>query len=95
MGAIKLLDKEINQYLGQLSVQQKEVILSVVKTFAGEEAWLSDKMYITEMDKRFAELETGKVKCITLEELEDGARIPIKEGNIKSNELCVSFTSAY
>ncbi len=32
MGAAKPLDKEITQYLGQLSVHQKEVVLSVVKT---------------------------------------------------------------
>ncbi|MEI9934543.1 MAG: hypothetical protein WDM71_06750 [Ferruginibacter sp.] len=74
MGAVKL-DKEIAQYLGQLNLQQKEVVLSVVKTFArDEEAWWNNKTYIAEMDKRFGELETGKVKGYTLEELEAGAR---------------------
>lgn len=74
MGAVKLLDKEIAQYLGQLSMQQKEVVLSVVKTFAREEVWWEDKAYIAAMDRRFAELESGKVKGLTLEELESGAR---------------------
>jgi predicted transcriptional regulator len=37
MDAQKSLDKEINNYLGHLNVHQKEVVLSVVKTFAGEE----------------------------------------------------------
>jgi hypothetical protein len=37
MGAVKPLDKEINHYLGNLNVHQKEVVLSVVKTFAQEE----------------------------------------------------------
>lgn len=37
MGAAKPLDKEINQYLEHLNVQQKKVVLSVVKTFAQEE----------------------------------------------------------
>ena len=37
MGAVKALDKEINHYLEHLSNQQKEVVLSVVKTFAREE----------------------------------------------------------
>lgn len=37
MGAAKVLDKEINHYLGQLNTHQKEVVLSVVKTFAHEE----------------------------------------------------------
>jgi predicted transcriptional regulator len=38
MGAAKPLDKEINQYLEHLNVQQKKVVLSVVKTFAQEES---------------------------------------------------------
>ena len=37
MGAAKSLDKEINSYLEHLNTHQKEVVLSVVKTFAGEE----------------------------------------------------------
>ncbi len=37
MGAAKSIDKEINNYLEHLSTHQKEVVLSVVKTFAGEE----------------------------------------------------------
>ena len=38
MAAVKMLDKEINQYLEHLNTHQKEVVLSVVKTFAREEA---------------------------------------------------------
>ena len=34
MAAAKPLDKEITHYPGHLSVQQKEVVLSVVKTLA-------------------------------------------------------------
>ena len=37
MGAAKVLDKEINHYLEHLNTHQKEVVLSVVKTFAKEE----------------------------------------------------------
>lgn len=37
MGAVKSIDKEINGYLEHLNTHQKEVVLSVVKTFAGEE----------------------------------------------------------
>lgn len=74
MATIKLLDKEIVQYLGQLSLQQKEVVLSVVKTFAGEEFWWEDMVFIKAMDKRFADLESGKVNGISLEQLEAGAR---------------------
>lgn len=74
MGAIKLLDKEIAQYMEQLSIQQKEVVLSVVKTFAREEIWWNDKVYMHEMDRRFKEMESGKLKGTTLEALESGAR---------------------
>lgn len=79
MGETKPLDKEITHYLGHLSTKQKEVVLSVVKPFAGEEeAWWDDKTYIAEMDRRFAELESGKVKGHTLEEMEAGARVAYK-----------------
>lgn len=74
MGALKLLDKEITRYLCQLSVQQKEVVLSVVKSFAREDAWCNYKAYATEMDRRFEEMEQGKVKSYTIEEMENGAR---------------------
>lgn len=75
MEPVKPIEKEITDYLGHLSMQQKEVVLSVVKTFAGEEeAWWDNKAYVAEMDRRFAELENGSVKGITLEELEAGAR---------------------
>ena len=70
MGAAKPLDKEIIYYLGHLSTEQKMVILSVVKLFAREEETLvDDKVYIAEMDRRFTELETSKVKGLTFDEL--------------------------
>jgi putative addiction module component (TIGR02574 family) len=70
MGAAKPLDQEITHYLGHLSTEQKKVVLSVVKSFAREEeAWADDKAYIAEMDKRFNELEAGKVKGLTIDEL--------------------------
>lgn len=74
METVKLLDKEIAQYMERLSIQQKQVVLSVVKTFAREETWWNDKAYMRAMDKRFNELRSGKVKGVTLEALEVGAR---------------------
>lgn len=75
MGVIKAIDKEITHYLGHLNVKQKEAVLNVVKTFAGEdEPWWNDKTFVAEMDRRIAELETGKVKGLTLEQMEAGAR---------------------
>jgi hypothetical protein len=84
MAEVKPLDKEITHYLGQLSIRQKEVVLSVVKTFAGEEEFLwDDKNYIAAMDKRFAEMESGKVKGFTLEQMEAGARQAYKNRKLK------------
>lgn len=75
MAESKPLEKEITQYLGHLSIQQKEVVLSVVKSFAGkEEPWWDDKKYVAEMNRRFVELENGKLKGYSLEEMEAGAR---------------------
>jgi predicted transcriptional regulator len=37
MGAAQVLDKEINFYLEHLNNHQKQVVLSVIKTFAQEE----------------------------------------------------------
>lgn len=56
--------------------------MSVVKaTFAQEEKRWDEKEYMTEMDRRFADMESGTVKGITLEELEASARQSYKEGN--------------
>jgi len=74
MSTAKPLEKEINHYLSHLSTEQKKVVLSVVKTFAGEEPLWDDKKFVTEMNRRFAEMETGKVKLFTLEEAETKAR---------------------
>ena len=74
MQAVKTLDKEITRYLGQLTVMQKEVVLNVVKTFAREEPWWDDDVYVAEMNSRFSEMESGKVKGIALKEMETGAR---------------------
>jgi len=74
MGAVKPLVKEITHYLGQLNTEQQKAVLGVVKTFAQEDPWWNDKIYMAEMDRRFAEMESGKMKGITLDDLETGAR---------------------
>lgn len=75
MRAVKPLDKEITHYLDYLSTEQKKVVLSVVKNFTHEEdAWEEDKHFIAEMEKRFKDLESGKEKGITLEEMKTGVR---------------------
>jgi hypothetical protein len=83
MAAATAIVNEITHYLGQLNEQQQKAVLGVVKTFAKEEAWWNDKQYMSEMDKRFAEMESGKVKTITIEQLETTARLSYKKGKSK------------
>lgn len=75
MPAIAELDKKINAYLPQLSRKQKEAVLNVVKTFAEEETdhW-KDESFVAEMKKRALELEGGKVKGKSWEEVKTNAR---------------------
>ncbi len=75
MEAVKTLDSEIISYLGRLSVHEKEVVLSLVKTFAGEEGERGDdNEYRAEIERRTLELETGTVKGVSLKELETMAK---------------------
>ena len=86
MGAAKPLDKEITHYLGHLSTEQKKVVLSVVKSFAREEeAWIDDKAYIAEMDRRFKEMEAGKVMGLKLDDLATRARQAYKNRKRKKS----------
>lgn len=74
------LEKEISNYLPRLSSRQKQTVLTVIKTFAEDtdEMW-NDESYIAEMDRRFAEMESGKVKTYSLEEVETEARLSGKK----------------
>jgi len=77
MAAVTNLDKQINDYLSQLNTRQKKAVLTFVKTFAEKQQQgdlLNDKEFVAEMDRRFAEMESGKVKLYTLEEAEAKAR---------------------
>jgi hypothetical protein len=77
MNTSKTLDKEIRDYLPRLSSRQKQTILTVVKTFAeeDEEEILNDELFLAELDKRFSEMEHGKIKTFSLEEVEEEARL--------------------
>ncbi|HTI10305.1 MAG TPA: hypothetical protein VL832_17175 [Puia sp.] len=59
------IDKQINTYLGQLNIKEKEAVLGVVKTFAetrhDNNLW-EDKAFIADLDRRTAEYESGKAK---------------------------------
>jgi hypothetical protein len=88
MSAVKAIDKQINNYLGQLNENQKKAVLTVVKTFADEKAtydYWEDESFVKELDRRTAGYETGKAKVFTLAELEAGARKAYKAKK-KSNK---------
>ena len=83
MSAAKPLVNQITQYLGQLNPQQQKTVLSVVKSFVQEEDWWNNKTYMSEMDRRFAEMETRKVNGLTLEEAEKKVRQSYKNNKGK------------
>lgn len=64
MGAVKLIDEEITQYLQHLIAKQKMAILGVVKTFAAEQQdWWDEisKEPQDAIDASLAELKDGKL----------------------------------
>ena len=67
------IDKQINEYLVQLSPKQKMAVLTVVKTFVAKpEEDLSpwkNADFVAVMDRRIAELENGKAKGYDWEEM--------------------------
>ena len=82
MSAVTPLDRQISNYLTQLNSRQKKAVLTVVKTFAEEQDQESspwkDAGFVAEMDRRMAELESGKVKGYTWDEVKKRATDSIK-----------------
>ena len=79
-----LLDKKINTVLTRLTAKQKKALLTVAETFVEEQGENYDAGFLKEIDKRFAEYESGKVKGISLDSLEAKAR---KSYSIKKAKL--------
>ena len=52
------IDKQINNYLPQLTIKQKKAVLTVVKTFAEETNDYSDE-FKKELDSRYDEYVNG------------------------------------
>jgi len=69
------IDKKITSLLTGLNIQQKKAVLTVVKTFAQEkgEEW-QEEDYMKEMNSRFSDYETGKVKGFTIQETISAAK---------------------
>jgi putative addiction module component len=82
MSAVTPLDKQISNYLTQLNSRQKKAVLTVVKTFAGvqdqESSPWKDAGFVAEMDRRMTELESGKVKGYSWDEVRQRARNSVK-----------------
>ena len=69
-----LLDKKISTVLTKLTSRQKQALLTVAETFVEEQTESYNTGLLKEIDKRFAEYESGKVKSISLDTLEARAR---------------------
>jgi hypothetical protein len=76
MATLNSLDKKINHYLPRLTSRQKKTVLTVVKTFVEEddEALWNDKEFVSMLDDRTKEYESGKIKTLSLKQLETGAK---------------------
>ena len=76
MAVVNPLDKEINHYLPRLTSRQKRTVLTVVKTFVeeDEENLWKDKKFVSMLDNRTREYESGKIKTLSLKQLEAGAK---------------------
>ena len=64
MGALKIIDQEIAQYLPQLNAKQKQAVLGVIKTFAAEqEDWWDEigEEQQQAIDKSLEEMKAGKL----------------------------------
>lgn len=64
MGAVKLIDEEITQYLKHLNTKQKKAVLEVVKTFAAEQQdWWDEisKEQQDAIDASLAEMKSGNL----------------------------------
>jgi len=86
MGNAVSIDRRINNYLAQMNMKEKEAVLGVAKAIVdgrNEEELFADKNFIAEMDRRFKEMESGKVKLHTLDEAEAHARASYKAGKRK------------
>ena len=53
------IDKRFNDYLPQLTIKQKKAVLTVVKTFAEEDANDYSKEFKKELDSRYEEYING------------------------------------
>jgi hypothetical protein len=71
------VEKQIDNYLSCLSIAQKKVVLTVVKTIASakqdyDSIW-TDKSFKNEIDRRTSEYENGTAKLYKFEDMKRAA----------------------
>jgi putative addiction module component (TIGR02574 family) len=72
MATAKKLDKEIADYLTKLNTKQKKAALTIIKSFIEEpevEYMKRDKITEAEIERRLEEMESGKVKGLSIQEM--------------------------
>ena len=80
MNSVTAIDKKIAHYVEQLNAKQKKVVLSVAKAFAeeGNDVW-EDKDFVKEIHRRTKDLETGKIKGYSWDEVKKITRQSLSE----------------
>jgi len=76
--AKKDLRKEVKKYIDFADDKTVKMIYAMLEVEQREDAW-ADEAFISEMDRRTKEYESGTAKLYTLEEMEHNARKAFKQ----------------
>ncbi len=76
--AIKDIRKEVKKYIDFADDKTVKMIYAMLEVEQREDAW-ADEAFITEMDRRTKEYESGTARLFTLEEMENNARTAFKQ----------------
>jgi len=77
--AKKDIRKEVKKYIDSADDKTVKMIYAMLEVEQREDAW-SDAAFISEMNRRTKEYESGTAKLYTLEEMETNARKAFKQG---------------
>lgn len=74
------IDEQIAAFLKMLNEQQKQAVLSVIKTFTDKgESPQADTTFIAEMDVRYNSLKNGDVEGHSWEQVKQMARTAVND----------------
>ena len=76
--AIKDIRKEVKKYIDFADDKTVKMIYAMLEVEQREDAW-ADEAFITEMDRRTKEYESGTARLFTLDEMENNARTAFKQ----------------